>query len=214
VSGRPSLRIGDHGEISRKCLGGGVWLARCRYRDTDGVTRKVQRIGPPDEFDQHWKLAEDALIEALAERRPPPDSDAIGLDTLVMSLVDQHISRLSEDGRSVMTLDTYRYDAGKLAKVIAGVRVGEGSRARIDAALRIRTAHGATGADTAAGRPSDRRAEQRPRYEPAPLRSNDQVQGPAEVSRGPDSRPVARPATQTPHRRVRRVGGAATDSTN
>jgi hypothetical protein len=45
----------------------------------------------------------------------------------------------------VRTLDTYRYDATKLAKFIAGVRVGEASPARIDAALRsMRTAHGPT----------------------------------------------------------------------
>src|SRR6516225_5857605 len=63
-----------------------------------------------------WSPAEDALIAALAERRSPSGPDAIGLDTPVVSLVDQHIARLAEDGRSVRTLDTYRYDAGKLAK--------------------------------------------------------------------------------------------------
>src|ERR1700737_5509740 len=71
MAGRPSLRIGQHGKIKRIYLGAGVWLARCRYRDTDGVTRIVQRVGPSDEFDKRGKLAEDALIEALAERRPP-----------------------------------------------------------------------------------------------------------------------------------------------
>ena len=75
--GRPSLRIGHHATISRKYLGGGVWLARRRYRDTDGVTRKVQHVGPPDEVDQHGKLAEDAPIEARVERRSPCGSDAI-----------------------------------------------------------------------------------------------------------------------------------------
>jgi hypothetical protein len=44
-------------------------MARCRYRDSDGVTRRVERRGPPDEHDQHGKLAEDALIEALVQRR-------------------------------------------------------------------------------------------------------------------------------------------------
>jgi hypothetical protein len=145
MAGRPPLRIGQHGKISRKFLGGGVWMAHCRFRDSDGVTRRVQRLGSPDEHDQHGKLAEDALIEALAERRPPSGPDAIGLDTLVMALVDQHIVRLAEDGRAVRTLDTYRYDAGKLGKFIGGVRVGEASPARLDAALRsMRTAHGPT----------------------------------------------------------------------
>jgi hypothetical protein len=128
MAGRPALRIGQHGTVKRIYLGRGVWLARCRYRDTDGVTRVVQRVGPADEFDKRGKLAEDALIEALVERRPPSGPDTIGLDTLVLVLIDQHITRLAEDGRSVRTLDTYRYDAAKLAKFIAGVRVGEAPR--------------------------------------------------------------------------------------
>ena len=143
--GRPPLRIGQHGRIVREYLGGGVWLARARFRDSDGVTRRVQRVGPADEFDKYGKLAEDALLAGLAERRPPTGSDSIGLDTLVSTLVDQHIQRLAEDGRSIRTLDTYRYDAGKLAKFVGGVRVGEASPARLDAALRsMRTAHGPT----------------------------------------------------------------------
>jgi hypothetical protein len=67
MAGRPPLRIGSHGKISRKHLGDGVWLARCRYRDGDGVTRIVERRGPVG--DQYGKLAEDALIEALGARR-------------------------------------------------------------------------------------------------------------------------------------------------
>jgi integrase len=144
VAGRPGLRIGAHGNISRRYLGGGVWEASCRYRDSDGVVRKVQRLGPADEFDKHGKLAADALIEALAERRTP-SADQISLDTLLMSLVDQHLTRLAEDGRAARTLDTYRFTAGKLAKFIGGVRVGEASTARLDAALRsMRTSHGLT----------------------------------------------------------------------
>jgi hypothetical protein len=140
--GRPPLRIGAHGKITRAYLGGGVWMARCRYRDSDGVTRRVERRGPPDEHDQHGKLAEDALIEALVQRRTAED-DEITLDTRIVALVDQHIDRLVEDGRSVRTIDTYRYAAKLLAKIITGVRVGESTPARIDAAIRsMRRAHG------------------------------------------------------------------------
>jgi integrase len=138
------LRIGQHGNIRRRYLGGGVWEAFCRYRDGDGVVRKVQRIGPADEFDKHGKLAEDALVEALAERRTP-SADQISLDTPLVSLVDQHLRRLAEDGRSPVTVSTYQFAAGKLAKFIGGVRIGEASTARLDAALRsMRTAHGPT----------------------------------------------------------------------
>ena len=117
-------------------------MVRCRFRDTDGVTRKVQRLGPADEHDQHGKLAEDALIEALMARRNSED-DEISLDTRIVTLVDKHIDRLAEDGRSVRRIDTYRYAAKLLAKIIAGVRVGESTPARIDAAVRsMRRAHG------------------------------------------------------------------------
>jgi len=46
-AGRPRLRIGQHGNINRRYLGGGVWGASCRFRDSDGVVRKVQRLGLP-----------------------------------------------------------------------------------------------------------------------------------------------------------------------
>ncbi|MCV7399769.1 site-specific integrase [Mycobacterium fragae] len=142
MAGRPPLRIGAHGKITRTYLGGGVWMARCRYRDSDGVTRIVERRGPADEHDQHGKLAEDVLIEALMARRSC-DGDEITLDTRIMALVDAHIDRLAEDGRSIRTIDTYRYCAKLLAKIIAGVRVGESTPARIDAAIRsMRRAHG------------------------------------------------------------------------
>jgi integrase len=60
-----------------------------------------------------------------------------------VTLVDQHIDRLAEDGRSIRTIDTYRYAAKLLAKIIAGVRVGESTPARIDTAIRsMRAAHG------------------------------------------------------------------------
>jgi hypothetical protein len=105
-------------------------------------TRIVERRGPADNYDQHGKLAEDALIEALAQRRAEGDNE-ITLDTRIISLVDQHIDRLEEDGRAVRTIDTYRYCARLLGKIIAGVRVGEATPARIDAAIRsMRRAHG------------------------------------------------------------------------
>ena len=142
MAGRPPLRIGQHGKINRIYLGGGVWLARCRFRDSDGVTRIVERRGPADEHDAHGKQAEDALIETLNQRLVAGGGE-VTLDTKIMALVDRHIERLEEDGRSVRTIDTYRYCAKLLRKVIAGVRVGEATPARLDAAIRsMRNAHG------------------------------------------------------------------------
>jgi hypothetical protein len=76
------------------------------------------------------------------QRQAAGDSE-ITLDTRIITLVDQHIDRLQEDGRSIRTIDTYRYCAKLLAKIIAGVRVGEATAARLDAAIRsMRRAHG------------------------------------------------------------------------
>ncbi len=146
MAGRPPLRIGQHGKIKRIFLGNGVWLARCRVRDADGVTRVVERKGPADDFDKHGKLAEDLLIEALGSRQPPANyADSIGPETKVMQLVRRHLERLEEDDRSPATLATYNFAAEKLKKFLGGVRVREASTARLDAALRsMRTAHGPT----------------------------------------------------------------------
>jgi hypothetical protein len=110
MAGRPPLRMGQHGKITRTYLGGGVWLARARFRDPDGVTRIVERRAPADEQDAHGKLAEDALVDALNQRRTAGDSE-ITLDSRIIALVDQHIDRLQEDGRAVRTIDTCRYCA-------------------------------------------------------------------------------------------------------
>lgn len=145
MAGRPSLRIGAHGRITRVNLGGGAWLARCRYRDRDGVTRRIQRLGPPGIHDQYGKLAEDALLVAIAERQLPTQAGSVGLETSLTVLLDEHLRRLEEDGRSPVTITTYKFAAGKLKKFIGGVKVGEASPARIDAALRsMRSAHGVT----------------------------------------------------------------------
>jgi integrase len=145
MAGRPQLRIGSHGKIKRIYRGGGVWLARCRYRDVDGVTRIVQRLGPADEYDKHGKLAEDALITSLIGRRLSASGNEIGLETKVADLVEHHLTRLAEDGRSPVTMATYRFTTTKLNKFIKGLRVSEASPARVDAVLRsMRTAHGAT----------------------------------------------------------------------
>ncbi|MBS1691918.1 MAG: site-specific integrase [Actinobacteria bacterium] len=144
MAGRPPLRIGAHGKITRKSLGGGVWLARCRFRDADGVTRIVERRSPVQQFDQHGKLAEDALVESLKNRRPPGVSGEISLDTRISVLVDLHLERLGQDGKSPATLTTYHSAARRLAKFSEALRVGDATPGRLNAVIRsIRQAHGA-----------------------------------------------------------------------
>lgn len=66
------------------------------------------------------------------------------MDTLLTTLIDEHLARLVEDGKSPATMTTYRSAYRKLKKFVGSLRVGEATPARLDAAIRsVRTAHGA-----------------------------------------------------------------------
>jgi integrase len=138
------LRIGAHGKITRTYLGDGVWLARCRFRDSDGRTRIVERRSPVGVDDKHGKVAEDALVKALENRRAPGVSGEISLDTRIAVLVEQHLAMLAEAGRSPSTMTTYRSASRKLAKFSEALRIGDATPGRINAVIRsLRAAHGA-----------------------------------------------------------------------
>ncbi|AUM17210.1 MULTISPECIES: site-specific integrase [Rhodococcus] len=142
--GRPALRIGQHGKITRKDIGGGIWLAHCRFRDTDGTVRRVERRSPAGVRDQYGKAAEDVLLEYLDERRAPAESEVSG-ETTIAALVRTYLTRLEDEGRSPVTMDTYRFAGGKLEKLIGGVRVREATAGRVDTAIRAMSkAHGPT----------------------------------------------------------------------
>ncbi|MGV0050789.1 site-specific integrase [Mycobacterium colombiense] len=115
---------------------------RTRFRDTDHVTRLVERrvkTGDSDkasERDKYGRAAEDELIKELALRRPPVGAGGITADTKLATLVQMHIERLAEDGRSPATIDTYKATANKLAKVLGGMPVGVAKPSDVDAVLR------------------------------------------------------------------------------
>lgn len=143
MAGRPPLRLGQHGRISRTELSKGTWVARCRFRDTDGVTRLVERKSPSPGRDQWGKQAEDELLDSLINRQPPTSAGEVTSQTRITDLVTRHIDRLVEDGKAESTIETYRANAMKLAKLIGALRVQEATPPRIDAALRsMKTAHG------------------------------------------------------------------------
>lgn len=144
MAGRPPLDIGHHGKIKRRPIEKGLWVARTRYRDTDGVTRIVERRSPIAGADQHGKAAEDALLKALQSRRPPGVSGDISLDTTVAALVERHLVMLEENGKSPATLTTYRSAQRRLLKFAEKIRVGDATPGRMDAVIRsLRQAHGA-----------------------------------------------------------------------
>lgn len=134
MAGRPPLRIGAHGKIKRINLGGGVWLARCRFRDDDGVTRIVERRSPTGEYDQRGQLAENELLEALDARRTPT-GDEITVETKVSALCHAHIKNLEDKGRATRTIDTYRDALKVLEPRIGSIRVREATTGRMGKAI-------------------------------------------------------------------------------
>lgn len=146
MAGRPPLRIGQHGKIVRQELGDGIWVARCRYRDRDGVTRRIERMTPadktPDEYGTH---AEGALWSAIAERRPPGTGSITGTTTLG-ELLTRYIARCREDGElAPKSVDTYEATIAAVKPRLVAIRVEESEPGLLDEILRgIRRDHGAT----------------------------------------------------------------------
>lgn len=143
MAGRPPLRLGEHGKVSRRELSKGTWVARCRYRDTDGVTRIVERKSPNPGRDQWGAQAENELLDSLTNRQPPTSAGEVTAATKIIDLITAHIDRLEVDGKADATIETYRANAAKLQKFVGALRVGEATPPRIDAAIRsMKTAHG------------------------------------------------------------------------
>jgi integrase len=63
MTGRPQLPLGAHGSIRVRELAPKKFEAACRFRDADGVTRKVKRQG------RSKSAAQNALLSHLADRK-------------------------------------------------------------------------------------------------------------------------------------------------
>ncbi len=160
------------------------------------VTPTVSRarfngLGPPDEYDN------------TATRRRRTDRGSRRPSTAFRSGSRSALKPCDDLGRPTHRtarrgwplsshLDTYRYTATKLAKFIAGVKVGEASAARLDAALR--QCAPLTGRSWLANpghccaEPSNSRFEQRPRANPcATFRRSSQRNSPRAPRRSPRS---------------------------
>jgi integrase len=134
-----------HGKISRTYLGGGTWVATCRFRDLDGVTRRVERKTPVGIADQYGARAEAELLNAIAGRRPPGGGSISGTTTLGV-LLDRYIQRCREDGElAPKSVDTYAATIAAVRSRMADVRVSEATPGLLDEILRgIRRDHGET----------------------------------------------------------------------
>lgn len=145
--GRPPLRIGQHGRITRTQLAPGKWEARCRVRDADGLLRHVARQSPAGVRDRLGGAAEAALLEHLSTRAVRADAGAVTGSTLVSTLLDRHLDALRAAERAPRTIYSYGLRVGYWNAVAAGVTVADCTPGRLDRLLeQVRAAHGDTDA--------------------------------------------------------------------
>jgi integrase len=98
--GRPPLPVGTFGKVGFVAQPGGEIQARARFRDYDGRTRLVSKVGPSR------AAAERALKAELAARQSPGGSGAIGAGMRLENLADAWLE--AAHGWSTGTERTYR----------------------------------------------------------------------------------------------------------
>ena len=140
---RKPLPLGTWGKISRTESQPGRWIARCRFRDFDGQTRKVEAWG------KSGAAAKRALMSSLRDRATPGLKD-ITPDTRLSDLANAWLaeierSELSSNSRSrYSTLVDKHVTAG-----VGGLRIREATVGALDRF--IRSIEDNVGAPTAKG---------------------------------------------------------------
>lgn len=132
---RAPLVLETHGKILRKKVNG-VPTAYTRYRDADGVTRKVQRIG------KTLADAQQNLEKALKLRNFTADEHAeLTLDSTVDDLVQEWLTEAREAGTyATATLRTYAKRAETvITPGIGMVRLREVGVSKIDRFVKLVT---------------------------------------------------------------------------
>jgi hypothetical protein len=103
---RPPLILGTHGSISiKKRPGGTSYVARCRFRDLDGVTRSLERAGPTKQ------AAAAALQDEIRDRQGTPKSPLRPHHTFERAAeiwLAKLDAQVAEGTRKATTADTYR----------------------------------------------------------------------------------------------------------
>jgi integrase len=133
-TGRPPLPIGTAGSIRFERHGPKSVRARCRYRDTDGVTRDVEAWGTSQQD------ARGNLNEKLKLRKRTATAQDIGPDSYVKDVVALWLAKLDErvkaGKRSPGTARTYRvYIESAVLPRLGELRVREVTVSRVDAVI-------------------------------------------------------------------------------
>ncbi|MBD1541045.1 site-specific integrase [Arthrobacter sp. IA7] len=140
---RPPLQIGTWGKISRDEVSPGVWRAMARFRDFDGVTRKVEARAIAKSKNDRGSKAEQTLISALKERGMPAGED-ITADTRLNRLAEVWWVEFMDQDRAINTQRRYREVLDSyVSPGVGGLAIREATVSRLDRFLKAtRTKHG------------------------------------------------------------------------
>jgi integrase len=140
---RPGLPLGTAGAVRTYRTAAG-WKAKTLYRDYDGEVRDVERNA------RTKGAAEQALRVAIRDRARSEGDAEITPETRVRVLAEVWFRYLSEQDRSITTLQQYRYRLDhQILPVLGNLRVRELTPGIIDRHLRLMaTRHGPAAAKT------------------------------------------------------------------
>lgn len=134
---RPPLQVGTWGRISRDQVQPGVWRAMARFRDFDGLTRKVEARAATG------AKAERQLVLAMTDRAMPAGED-ITADTRISALAAVWWAEFLDLDRAINTRRRYEeIKDGYVLPGVGGLRIREATVSTLDRFLKtMRTKHG------------------------------------------------------------------------
>lgn len=122
---RPPLEIGTHGRVATKRHGPGRWVARTRFRDSDGHTRQVEAWSTTE------GKAQQALQKALTKRTA--GGAVLTGESRVAALADYWIRQIEASTRSANTKTIYgRSVRSVITPRIGGLLLRETTTGRVD----------------------------------------------------------------------------------
>lgn len=118
--GRPPLPIGTWGKIRVREIKKGTFRATAKYRDYDGETRPVERVG------ESSKKAENNLLEALRDRARRGGEGEILPETKVRVAAEMWLRSIDESDKAARTKREYRDTWDRyLAKSVGALSIRE-----------------------------------------------------------------------------------------
>jgi integrase len=133
---RPPLPIGTFGSITTKEVRPGVYRARTRFRDFDGVTREIKGTG---------RSAAAAVRELKAKiaDRSAPSGDLIGPDMRISQVADIWLSLYRAEQRSEATTanEYQRVIENVINPAIGNIRLREATAGRLERLIRSQDSH-------------------------------------------------------------------------